>query len=162
MVRRRRAPAPMPYGAMSVAELRAAFLKNTSEDAVQVEIIGLLRQLPPPPLGPYWNAVNPIPIKSKVAAGQSKRLGLRSGAPDIDILWSGRFAGIEVKRPVGGTVQNSQSDIHDEIIAAGGFVAVVRSLGEFVAFMRETFPAELAAVRSRLPVVIPWWDIAHA
>lgn len=161
MVRRRRAPVPMPYGSMSVAELRETFLRNTSEDAVQVEIVSLLQTLPPPPLGPYWNAVNPIPMKSRIVAAQSKRLGLRDGAPDIDLLWAGRFAGVEVKRPIGGKIQATQTDRHQEIVDAGGFVAVVRSLGEFIAFVKETFPVELEAVRSRFPIVIPWWDPAH-
>lgn len=161
MPRVRRTKAPAPYGSMSIAELRETYLRNTSEDAVQVEIVGLLRTLPPPPLGPYWNAVNPIPLKGKTVAAISKRLGLRSGAPDIDLLWAGRFAGIEVKRPIGGTVKAAQDDLHDEIIAAGGFVAVVRSLGEFIAFIKETFPVELGAVRQHLPIVMPWWDIAH-
>ncbi len=39
--------------------------------------------VPVPPAGPWWTAVNPIPAKSRAAAGISKAMGLKAGTPDI-------------------------------------------------------------------------------
>ncbi len=53
--------------------------------------------VPAPPSGPWWTAVNPIPAKSRAAAGISKAMGLQAGTPDIVLCWKGRLIGIELK-----------------------------------------------------------------
>ncbi len=50
-----------------------------------------------PPAGPWWTAVNPIPAKSRAAAGISKAMGLKAGTPDLVLCWKGRLVGIELK-----------------------------------------------------------------
>lgn len=144
---------------MTAAQYREMLLRRVPEDAVQCAIVEWLATLPPPPLGPYWTAVNPVPGKlTKAQAGRVKRLGLRAGAPDIFILWHGRFGGAECKRPKGGRIGDAQPAAHAEIIAAGGFVAVVRSLSEFLAWLQEVWPDEMAAIWPRIPRVFPWWE----
>lgn len=147
-----------PRPSMTAAQYRDMLLRRVPEDAVQCAIVEWLATLPPPPLGPYWTAVNPVPAKSKAAAGRSKRLGLRAGAPDIFILWHGRFGGAECKRPKGGRMGKGQPEAHTEIRAAGGVVAVVRSLSEFVTWLMDTWPEGCGAIWPKVPRVFPWWE----
>ena len=53
--------------------------------------------VPAPPEGPWWTAVNPVPAKSRAAAGVSKAMGLRAGTPDFAMCWKGRMVGVELK-----------------------------------------------------------------
>ncbi len=53
--------------------------------------------VPAPPSGPWWTAVNPIPAKSRAAAGISRAMGLKAGTPDIVLCWKGGLVGIEFK-----------------------------------------------------------------
>ncbi len=56
-----------------------------------------------------------------------KATGLRPGAPDLFVIYDGRFIGLEVKMPT-GKLQNSQKLTADAIVMAGGAYFVVRSL----------------------------------
>lgn len=104
------------------------------EEALQRSIVQLLRLCPAPPEGPSWNAVNPIPAKSKAAAGKSKAMGLRSGWPDLLLVWKGRAITIELKAGRGRT-SPAQEELRREITLAGGVWAEVRSLEEFVGLL---------------------------
>ena len=53
-----------------------------------------------------------------------------SGTPDILACINGRFVGIEVKRPNGGTVSALQKSKLKKIETAGGIALVVRSVEE--------------------------------
>lgn len=146
---RRRVP---PLGAMTVDQLRRYQLSLVSEDAVQSQIVSFLRQMPDPPLGPAWTAINPMPGKFKAAAGISKRMGLVAGFPDLHVLWGGRAAYAECKRPVGGKPSSDeQPKVQGHLVAAGGFVAIVTSVDEFFRFLRATFPVEWAALGRACP-----------
>jgi hypothetical protein len=152
---RRRQPPPLPF--MTADQLRRYQLSLVTEDAVQSQIVSMLRQLPDPPLGPAWTAINPIPAKSKAAAGMSKRLGLVAGFPDLHVLWGGRAAYAECKRPVGGKPSgDTQPAVQAQLVAAGGFVAVVTTAEQFFRFLQATFPAEWAALGRHAPILWPW------
>ncbi len=90
--------------------------------------------VPPPPSGPWWTAVNPIPAKSRAAAGISKAMGLKAGTPDIVMCWRGRLVGIELKAGR-GQVSPAQLEAHDAITLAGGVVTTCRTLDEVAAFL---------------------------
>ena len=90
--------------------------------------------VPAPPSGPWWTAVNPIPAKSRAAAGISKAMGLRSGTPDFVLCWRGRLVGIELKAGR-GRLSPSQIGAHDAITLAGGVVTTCRTLDEVAAFL---------------------------
>ena len=90
--------------------------------------------VPEPPSGPWWTAVNPIPAKSRAAAGISRAMGLRAGTPDIVLCWKGRLIGIELKAGR-GRMSPSQIETHDAITLAGGVVTTCRSLDDVVAFL---------------------------
>ncbi len=78
--------------------------------------------------------VNPIPAKSRAAAGISKAMGLRSGTPDIVMCWRGRFVCIELKAGR-GRLSPAQRETHDAITLAGGIVTTCHSLDEVAAFL---------------------------
>lgn len=80
--------------------------------------------------GPEWTAVNPVPSKSRAAAGKSKAMGLKKSWPDIALIWRGRPVLVEVKRP-GAPVPRDQRELHERLTAAGALVHVVRSLDEY-------------------------------
>ena len=90
--------------------------------------------VPAPPAGPWWTAVNPIPAKSRAAAGISKAMGLKAGTPDIVMCWRGRLVGIELKAGR-GQVSPAQLEAHDAITLAGGVVTTCRTLDEVAAFL---------------------------
>ncbi len=90
--------------------------------------------VPVPPAGPWWTAVNPIPAKSRAAAGISKAMGLRAGTPDIVLCWRGRLVGIELKAGR-GRVSLAQIETHDAITLAGGVVATCRTLDDVAALL---------------------------
>ncbi len=90
--------------------------------------------VPAPPAGPWWSAVNPVPAKSRAAAGVSKAMGLRAGTRDIVLCWRGRFVGIELKAGRGRS-SPAQLETHEAITLAGGVVTVCKSLDEVSAFL---------------------------
>lgn len=102
------------------------------EEDLQRACVQILEQfVPPPPKGPAWTAVNPISAKSKAAAGVSKAMGLRAGWVDIDMLFKGRYIGLELKAPK-GRLSVSQLDVHQQIKKAGGVVHVIRSYADLL------------------------------
>ena len=90
--------------------------------------------VPAPPSGPWWTAVNPIPAKSRTAAGISKAMGLRAGTPDIVLCWNGRLVGIELKAGR-GRLSPAQREAHDAITLAGAVVTTCRTLDDVAAFL---------------------------
>ena len=90
--------------------------------------------VPPPPSGPWWTAVNPIPAKSRAVAGISRAMGLRAGTPDFVLCWKGRLVGIELKAGL-GRMSPAQHDAHDAITLAGGVVATCRTLDDVAALL---------------------------
>lgn len=64
-----------------------------------------------------------------IRGAQLKDMGLEAGWPDIQILKDGIYHGIELKAP-GNYPPAKQKAIHERIRAAGGRVAVCRSVDE--------------------------------
>lgn len=61
-----------------------------------------------------------------------KATGLRAGWPDIQIIYRGRFYGIELKG-LKGTLSHEQRVCHKAIENAGGAVVVCRSMQDVLA-----------------------------
>lgn len=85
------------------------------------------------PLASWWTAtangawLGGDKRRRMIQAARLKRTGVKNGAPDIIILWDGRFFGIELK--TGKTPQTQdQKDCEDAIHIAGGGYALARSL----------------------------------
>ncbi len=90
--------------------------------------------VPAPPAGPWWTVVNPIPAKSRAAAGISKAMGLKAGTPDIVMCWKGRMIGVELKAGR-GRLSPAQVETHDAITLSGGVVTTCRTLDDVAAFL---------------------------
>ncbi len=90
--------------------------------------------VPAPPSGPWWTAVNPIPAKSRAAAGISKAMGLQAGTPDLVLCWKGCLIGIELKAGR-GRLSPAQLETHDAIVLAGGVMTTCRTLDDVAAFL---------------------------
>ncbi len=111
------------------------FPTSSTEQSLQRTVAEYLTWcVPAPPSGPWWTAVNPIPAKSRAAAGLSKAMGLRAGTPDIVMCWKGRLVGIELKAGR-GRVSPAQLEAHDAITLAGVVVTTCRTLDEVAAFL---------------------------
>ncbi len=108
---------------------------TAAEESLQRTIADYLALcVPVPPAGPWCTAVNPIPAKSRAAAGVSKAMGLRAGTPDIVLCWKGRLIGIELKAGR-GRLSPAQVETHDAITLAGGVVTTCRTLDDVVSFL---------------------------
>lgn len=104
-----------------------------TEDALQRQMADFLTRCAPADL--YWTAVNPIPGKTRRAAGLSKAMGMKAGVPDLVFCYKGSFVGVEVKMP-GKYLSPVQRDAHTAITIAGGAVTTVRSLDDLAAFLK--------------------------
>jgi hypothetical protein len=89
-----------------------------------------------PPDGPYWTAVNPIPAKSKAAAGLSKAMGLRAGTPDLLFVWRGQAIFVELKAG-GAKLSPVQCYAHSEIFMVKGWAFTIRSLDDLIDLLQQ-------------------------
>ena len=107
--------------------------RNAPEQAIQRQGGDYLTRIVlPPPIGPAWTSRNPVAFKSAIVAKISKSLGMKAGWPDIDMVWKGRYIGIELKA-ARGKQSPHQRDVQTEIVTSGGVYVVVKSLDEFIA-----------------------------
>jgi hypothetical protein len=77
----------------------------------------------------FATAINPIPAKSKAAAGLSKALGMAAGTPDWLIVYQGRAHFLELKA-MSGTYTDSQREMFPRLRRLGIPLATCRSLTE--------------------------------
>ena len=93
------------------------------EWAEQIELTVQLNEL----LGPdvFWTAIDNQPW-SKVAGILRKKRGVRSGMPDVLILYKGMLIGLELKSPI-GKLSWAQKEVRLEILRAGGKWWMARS-----------------------------------
>jgi len=86
----------------------------------------------------YHHSPNELDMAGPEAARQvakARKMGTRAGWVDIEIVWQGRFYGVEVKAP-GGRVSSSQAETHADLRRAGAAVAVVSSVSEAEAVLK--------------------------
>ncbi|MGE0408095.1 MAG: VRR-NUC domain-containing protein, partial [Amphiplicatus sp.] len=70
---------------------------------------------------------------------KQKALGMKPGWPDLEVIYRGRFIGIELKAGK-GRLSERQRIIHREIALAGGLVCVARSLDEVASSLAQLMP----------------------
>lgn len=70
------------------------------------------------------------------AQAELKRSGFQAGWPDIEIVWRGRFFGIELKAP-DGALSAAQRHMHKRLLVAGADVMLCRSVEDVEAQLRE-------------------------
>lgn len=83
----------------------------------------------------WWTAINPIPAKSKAAAGLSKAMGMKAGCPDLLVVHNGNAIFIELKTAKGRT-SDAQNAAIERIEAAGSRVHVCRSLEDVIVVLK--------------------------
>ena len=109
------------------------------ERALQKQIVGWLSwACPPPPDGPFWTAINPVPGKSMHAAIQSKAMGMKAGMPDLMFLWKGELLWIELKAGK-GKLSPAQKQTHQAMKDAGSIATVVCKTAYEVADVLDTW-----------------------
>lgn len=96
----------------------------------------LLTVVLPPPEGPVWTAVNPVPSKSGAVAGISKAMGLVKGFPDLLIWHRSRLVLIEFKS-MAGRLEPEQRIIAEHSVAHGAAFHECRSLDQFRDLLRD-------------------------
>ena len=105
--------------------------RQDREGPIHRAIIELLDyELPPDAI--YHHSPNELDMSGPEAARQiakARGLGTRIGWTDLEIIWQGRFYGVEIKAP-GGRVSTPQSETHAAMRRAGALVAVVSSVSE--------------------------------
>ena len=67
----------------------------------------------------------------KVRGARLKRMGLVPGWPDIQIIYKGKYFGLEVKT-LKGVLSPNQKVLHDSLEKQGAKVAIVRSIDEAI------------------------------
>lgn len=111
-------------------------MPRRDEQAIQRSCVEFLRRfVPPPPDGPAWAAINPVPAKSKAVAGVSKAMGLRAGVHDLVFCWQGRFIGVEIKDQK-GRASDAQKAWHADLRAAGGKSYIIRDVADLAHLLR--------------------------
>lgn len=84
----------------------------------------------------FYSAVNPVPAKTKAAAGISKAMGVKAGVPDLVLCHRGDFICLEVKKE-GGYLSQVQKQVIQQIRDAGGIVYTVRSVEDVEQTLKE-------------------------
>jgi hypothetical protein len=79
----------------------------------------------------YHHSPNELDMAGPEAARQiakARKLGTKSGWPDIEIVWQGRIFFLEVKAKTNQS--EAQKGIQSDLVRCGGLYAVVRSVDE--------------------------------
>ena len=89
----------------------------------------------------YWAVPNGGSRKGGAIEGaRLKKTGVKSGVPDITVVYDGMYWGLEVKRPSTdkhpkGYLTQSQKDMHEKIRNAGGSVETVYSVADVILWL---------------------------
>ena len=83
----------------------------------------------------YW-AVPNGGKRSKAEAGRLKAEGVKSGVPDLCLIYDGMYYGLEVKKPATSTpkgyLSKNQKKFQESIRLAGGEVKTVYSVADVI------------------------------
>lgn len=83
----------------------------------------------------FWWAVPNGGSRNMIEAVNLKRMGVKSGVSDINILHDGRFYALELKTP-GGKATKSQIEWQSAVFANGGCAGTTTGLRETEAILR--------------------------
>ena len=105
------------------------------EEALQKSMVEWLRwAVPAPPDGPAFFHIPNGGWRTKTEAAILKAMGVKRGAPDLGMIWRGRFLGPEVKVP-GEGLEPHQTALHHEWRLAGAVMTTVHSIEELRNFL---------------------------
>jgi len=86
-----------------------------------------------PPFIP-WTTM-PAGGGGKVRGARLKAMGLQSGWPDLQLIFRGRYIGIELKAP-GRTLSKAQEALHERLMLSGGLIYTATSVEAVEGFLR--------------------------
>jgi hypothetical protein len=124
----------MMASGLTSRQTRGGAKRAAPEQALQRAIVQWMTLCLPPQV--FWTAINPVPAKSKAAAGISKALGMRAGVPDILVIYQGKAVLFELKAAK-GYQSDTQRDVANQLNLAGSAVRVARSIEDVVAGLNE-------------------------
>lgn len=102
---------------------------NHEEFKLQRSVVQYLEAvLPPPPEGPCWTAINPLPGSSAKQGAMAKAAGVKAGMPDL-IVFDSPILCVELKRP-GEKPTKKQASLHAMLALAGVVVKTCTSIAE--------------------------------
>jgi hypothetical protein len=130
---------------MTAAQLQAFYKadgdhsapRQDREGAIHKAILQLL-DLALPADAIYHHSPNELDMAGPEAARQiakARKLGTKAGWTDIEIIWQGRFYGLEIKAK--SPQSDAQKDIQRDLARAGAPYAVVRSVTEAEAILKQ-------------------------
>lgn len=94
-----------------------------------------------------WTTVEHGGKRGKREAARLKAKGLKSGWPDIQIIYEGRSINIELKAP-SGTVSKVQRAMHERLTLAGALVYTARCIEEVEGFLCAIIPLKASTGRA--------------
>ena len=104
-----------------------------SEQSFQISLVRDLQKILPAP--ECYITAFPAGGGGKIRGAFLKRMGMRSGFPDMLLIYRGWAFGMELKT-VKGAISATQREAHKELGFAGMDVRVVRSLDDALAALR--------------------------
>ena len=118
---------------------------NFSEQQFQIALIRWADTMLTPPAAmwatPNGGLLPGATVSQRRAAGAlRKAMGVRTGFPDLCVMWPGGFAGLELKAPPPAKVDKSDPDQlawRDRFDACGWPWAMCRTFDEVEAFLRD-------------------------
>ena len=109
----------------------------TPEDRLQISVARFLDVALPD--GAVWFAVPNGGSRDVREAAKLKAMGVKSGIPDLCIVYRGRVIFIELKTPKGRTAP-TQEAVMSALTMAGAVINVCRSLEDVQAFVASIIP----------------------
>lgn len=106
--------------------------RNHPEADLQRAVAAYLDLALPPEVA--WTTM-PAGGGGRVRGAQLKAAGLKRGWPDVQLVYRGRYIGIELKTER-GRLTSEQRATHERLTLAGGLVYTARSLAAVEGFLR--------------------------
>lgn len=76
------------------------------------------------------------PKDRAISGGILKGDGCKAGFPDLQFIWRGGIAFIEVKKPKGATVSPEQKAVHARLTELGWPITIAKSVDDAHAFLK--------------------------
>ncbi len=106
--------------------------RKHDEDDLHIAVAAYL-ELAVPPFIP-WTTM-PAGGGGKVRGARLKAMGLQPGWPDLQLVFRGRYIGIELKSK-GGRLSKAQKAMHERLVLAGGVVYTATQVEHVEGFLR--------------------------
>ena len=107
-------------------------MTRRAEQSFQIEVARYLQLVLLPEVA--WTAF-PAGGGGKTRGAILKAMGLKSGWPDLILIYNGKMLGLELKTPI-GKLSKAQKAMHSALEAAGAAIAICRCTEDIVATLQ--------------------------